>query len=52
MDNMSVSSNTNKALQEIRDLPVALLKWGVERFSCFERFIECRGYSKVSTGRL
>jgi len=26
MDDMPVSSNTNKALQEIRDLPVALLK--------------------------
>ena len=26
MNYMSVSSNTNKALQEIRDLPVALLK--------------------------
>jgi len=26
MDNMPVSLNTNKALQEIRDLPVALLK--------------------------
>ncbi|KIK01227.1 hypothetical protein K443DRAFT_132396 [Laccaria amethystina LaAM-08-1] len=26
MDDMSVSSNTNKALQEFRDLPVALLK--------------------------
>ncbi|KIK01318.1 hypothetical protein K443DRAFT_57785, partial [Laccaria amethystina LaAM-08-1] len=30
MDNMSVSSNTNKALQEIRDLPVPLLKSAFE----------------------